>query len=211
MLFRKSFTLLAFFITTTSTVQASFHKWEITELFSNADGSIQYIELFTVADGQELLNTDPDVAQLSSTSTDGLTTNLMATFPNDLPSDLTADRNFLIATSGFEALVGAVTPDYIMPDGFLFIDGGTVDFADMFSPVNTVIHGALPIDGTLSLNVDLNTSTISPGTNSPTNFAGDTGSIDASAVVPVPAAVWLFGSGLIGVVVVARRRKNTLA
>ena len=208
MLFRKSFTFSVLFISGISTAYADFHKWEITELFSSADGSIQYIELFTVADGQELLNTSPDVAQLSSTSTDGLTTNLMATFPNDLPSDLTADRNFLIATSGFAGLAGAVTPDYIMPDGFLFIEGGTVDFADIFSPVNTVIYGALPIDGTLSLNVDLNTSAISTGTNSPTNFAGASGSIDASAVVPVPPAVWLFGSGLIGVVAVARRRKT---
>jgi len=33
----------------------------------------------------------------------------------------------------------------------------------------------------------------------------------AAAVIPVPAAVWLFGSGLLGLVGVARRRKSTKA
>lgn len=39
------------------------------------------------------------------------------------------------------------------------------------------------------------------------NFGGDTLIAKASPVVPVPAAVWLFGSGLLGLVGVARRKK----
>ena len=191
---------MVFFITGTSTVQAEFHRWEITELFSNADGSIQFIELFETrgANDQNLLNFEMQ----NITSTNGSSTNTLL-FPNDLPSN-TANKFFIIATAGFEGLAG-FTPDYIMSDSFLFIDGGTVNFA---GGTSIVTHGALPIDGILSLNVD-SAGVISTGTNSPTNFAGATGSIDASAVVPVPAAVWLFGSGLIGVVAVARRR-NTL-
>lgn len=204
MLFRKFFTLSVFFISGISTAYADFHKWEINELFSNADGSIQFIEMFSPADDQQFLNTSTDVAQLSST--DGVTTNLMASFPNDLPNSLTGDKFFLIATSGFAGLAGAVTPDYIMSDGFLFTGVGTVIFADRFSAIDTVNFDALPTDGILSLNAVGIAST-----NSPTNFAGASGSVDASAVVPVPPAVWLFGSGLIGVVAVARRRKNTLA
>jgi hypothetical protein len=197
-LFKKIFTPFVFFITCTSTAHATFHSWEINELFSNADGSIQFIELFESKgdNDSDLLATDN--AQLSST--DGIITNLMASFPDDLPSTLTADKFFLIATTGFAGLDGAVTPDYILPDEFLFTGGGTVDFG---LGVSMITHGVLPIDGILSFNADGST-----GTNSPTNFTGATGSIIAPAVVPVPAAAWLFVSGLLGLVGVGRRRSS---
>lgn len=198
MLFKKFFTPFVFFITCTSTAHATFHSWEINELFSNADGSIQFIELFESKgdNDSDLLATDN--AQLSST--DGIITNLMASFPEDLPSTLTADKFFLIATTGFAGLDGAVTPDYILPDEFLFTGGGTVDFG---LGVSMITHGVLPIDGIVSFNADGST-----GTNSPTNFTGATGSIIAPAVVPVPAAAWLFVSGLLGLVGVGRRRSS---
>ena len=43
-------------------------------------------------------------------------------------------------------------------------------------------------------------------TNNGGNIA-DLSNVRAFSVVPVPAAIWLFGSGLIGLIVVARRKK----
>ena len=205
MLFSKLFTLVVLCVAGTTVAQADFHRWDINELFSNADGSIQFIEFFESegSNGENLLFSSSDAALLSSIS--GSTT-LSMSFPNDLPSTVTENKFFLIATAGFAGLAGlagAVTPDYIMTDGFLFIGGGSVVYSDVDGPLDTVTHGALPIDGILSINAAGST-----GTNSPTNFAGDMGSIDASTVVPVPAAVWLFTSGLLGLVGVARRRSS---
>ncbi len=39
-----------------ATARATFHRWRITEAFSNSDGSLQYIELSTFSNGQELLS-----------------------------------------------------------------------------------------------------------------------------------------------------------
>lgn len=71
-----------------------------------------------------------------------------------------------------------------MPDGFLFTAGGTLNFAG----VDTWNHSALPTDGNLALYRDGSTAA-----HTPTNFAGQTGSL---AAVPVPGAVWLMVSGL---------------
>ena len=194
MMFKKYFTLLFLLVTGTPVAHATFHSWEINEVFSNADGSIQFIELLERKgdDDSHLLFTDN--AQL--TSSNGTTTNSMI-FPNDLAFG-TANKSFLIATAAFAGLSGAIIPDFIMSDGFLFTGGGLVDFG---LGVSALLHGALPTGGKLSLNA----SDQSTGTNSPTNYAGEMGSIDVSAV-PVPATVWLFGSGLIGLVSVARRK-----
>jgi hypothetical protein len=48
----------------------------------------------------------------------------------------------------------------------------------------------------------------SADTNSISSMAEDTYSLQMQ-VVPVPAAVWLFGSGLVGLIAVARKHRKT--
>ena len=141
---------------------ATFHLWVISEVYSNADSTVQFIELSTSSGGQEFL------AGHSITSTTGSTTQSF-TFPSDLPGD-TAERRFLIGTAGFTAL-GLVTPDYTVPNGFLSTTNGSVNFAG----VDAVSWSALPTDGVRSIN---HSGVIA--NNSPTNFAGVAASIAAT-------------------------------
>ena len=136
--------------------RAAFHLWQVNEVFSNADGTVQFIELVALAGGQQFL------AGHAITSSQGATTNSF-TFPSNLPGD-TAGKTFLIGTNGFAAL-GQVAPDYVVPNGFLFTSNGSVSFAG----VDTVSWTALPVDGTLSINRSGTTAV-----KSPSGFAGST-------------------------------------
>ena len=144
-------------------LQAAFHLWQINELYSNSDGTIQFVELTALAGGQQFLSTH------TLTSSSGATTRTF-TFPSNLPGD-TAGKRMLIATQGFAAL-GVVTPDYIVPNNFFFRTGGTVNFAN----VDIWNHGPLPTD---NRSLDRSGSSI---VNSPTNFAGATANVQP----PVP-------------------------
>jgi hypothetical protein len=148
---------------------ASFHLFGIVQLYSNADGSIQFVELkeMTGTNGEQFLSGHTLI------STQAGTTHALV-FPNNLPSSNTANRSVLIATQGF-ATLGNITPDYTIPAGFLFTNGGTVDYAG----VDNMTYAALPTDGVTALNRDGST-----GPNQAKNFAGAT----ASVVAPPPSA-----------------------
>jgi hypothetical protein len=154
---------------------AVFHLWTMNELYSNADGSVQFLEMTALTGGQQFLSGHTLIA-----SSGGVSRGF--TFPGNLPGD-TSGRRMLIATQGFAAL-NVVTPDYVVPNGFFFQGGGSINFAE-FS--DTWSHPALPSDGTLSLNRNGSTAV-----NSPRNFAGQTGTVVLSA--PPPAlnfqALW---------------------
>lgn len=151
------------------TARAGSHTWDVNELFSNDDGTIQFIELFEA-------NGTPGEVNVQGHA---ITSNVNS-FP--LPgSSLTAptsNKFLLIATQAFADLPDAPTPDYIIPAGllpfFFSVDGDTVSY----QPYDNLTFGGgvLPTDGISSLNFDLTT-----GVNSPTNYASETGSIDVSS------------------------------
>jgi len=149
----------------------SFHLYHITELYSNADGTVQFIELHGEANGQNLMTNH------KITVVQGMTTHEY-TFTSNLPSAVTLDKTILLATQGFADL-GIVSPDYIIPNGFLFTNGGVVTFPSDQLTNDIVNYVTLPTNGISSYFPEGGTT----GAASPTNFAGTTGSIPGNPIV----------------------------
>src|SRR5262249_33319676 len=120
----------------TASAQASFHTFVIETIYSNADGTVQFVVLRETQGfpGENLWATH------SFTSTHAGVTK---TFPfgTDLPSNRTGNKAVLLATQGLVAL-NLITPDYVLPNGFIATDGGTLNYAG----VDTVNYGPLPTD-----------------------------------------------------------------
>jgi hypothetical protein len=150
-----------------SRAAASFHLWSMNELYSNADGSVQFLEMTALAPAQEFFS-----GHTLSVTQGGTVHSFTA--PSGLPSDSSGHR-MIFATQGF-ANLGIVTPDYIVPNGFFFTGNGTIDWAG----ADRWTYANLPSDGRLSLNRDGSTAV-----NSPQNFAGQTGTVTSG---PPPAA-----------------------
>ena len=164
-----AFAMLALVALVASTPsRASFHTYQINEIYTNLDGTLQFIELKEAfgAGGQHFLR------GLTITSGSGANTKSF-TFPNNLPSANTGRTSVLIATQGF-AQLGLVTPDYIVPNNFIVAPSGRINYAN----VDTVNYFSLPTDGSTSINREA-----VPQQNSPTNFAGQSGSIPGATPV----------------------------
>ncbi len=177
--------LAAFVCTLAASAAASFHNWRVNEIYSSADGTIQFVEF------REAFGTDGEnfLAEHMLTVTRGNQTHTF-TFPDNLPSGATANRYFIVATPGFASL-GIVTPDYVVPNGFLFVDGGTLQYGASgtgiygIGPVDTVSYGALPTDGITSID-----RIGGQHPNSPTNFAGSSGTIGMPQTVSPQNGWW---------------------
>ena len=119
-------------------------SWQVVEAFSNADGTVQFIQLRESAgqNGQHALG-----GKSLTVTRDGRTRTF--TFPSDLPGPDTAHRSVLVVTPGFLAVPArypefkAVTPDYVAFDQLLPAEGGTIDLAG----ADRWTYGPLPRDG----------------------------------------------------------------
>ena len=179
-------TILAFFAMN-APATARFHFWEINEIYSNWDGSIQFIELFTTMNRQNLLYGHEIASSLD-----------FYLFEDDLPNDLTTNLFFLVGTVSYAAEPGAVAPDYTVPDNFFSVNGDTINFAGVDAVA--FVMGQLPLDGLLSIDRNLVTSP-----NSPTNFAGEIGQVEP---VPEPAFIVGLAAGVACLAILARRRRG---
>jgi len=145
--------------------RAGHHSWDFTEIFSNSDGSVQFIEMFTAGNNEAGVGPFTVTAGANSFQ-----------FVTNLPSAATANTWLLIGTTGFASLSGAPTPDYVLPDNFFSTSGGTLNYA---AGVDVWNYGAVPTDGVSSLARNGSTAT-----NSPTAFPNVSGSVNANPVVP---------------------------
>ncbi len=184
----RSFALVSL-VAYASLAGANYHTYRIDEIYSNADGTVQYVVLHESMgfDGENELKGHP----LTSTGPAGTATFI---FPRNLPGEScgyygctpspTANTRVLIATQGFVDL-GLITPDYVIPKGFLALGGGTLDYAG----IDPWTYGPLPTDGTNAL---YRTGAVAP--NLATNFFGVSVSISA----PSPTKPDLNQHGLSG-------------
>jgi hypothetical protein len=163
---------LAILLGATAPAVSGVHLWRVTEVFSNADGTVQFVEIATCcgSTGENFL------AGSRLTSNSGF-----IEFDENVAGS-TLNKRVLIATAAFAALPGAPTPDFEIPANFFSITGDTVAFS-VYDTL-TFSAGQLPTDGTTSLNKDPDGSPIVTGLNSPTNYAGVTGSVNASPGPP---------------------------
>jgi len=146
-----------------SSARASFHLWQIDEVYSDASGTVQFIELTVTSDGENFLS-GRTLASAGHTFT----------FPSNLPAK-TANHHLLLATPGYIALAGVPAADFNLGvNNFFDTSGDTLNYAN----VNTLTFtsGQLPLDGTNSLNRAFNPptpTTFSVAAKSPTNFSAN--------------------------------------
>lgn len=113
---------------------------------------------------------------------------------------------FFVGNNGhnFDVTIGGVTKSYSLGAG-----EGDTGFNDTAYPTDPIIAMAIDLAsfGGLTGSYDQMRLTIGDGYTSDSAVASFVGTYNTT-VVPVPAAVWLFGSGLIGLVGLMRRRKS---
>jgi len=147
--------------------QAFFHLWKVNEVFSSADETVQFVELFDGSDFEDQIGGHQVHVRAGGTTLDSFT------FPGDLGTDDTANTTLLLATPGFEALAG-VAPDYEIDPGFIDLAQAT---GVAFEALDELPLAGLPTDGRSSLNRNVGGSPVVADAT-PRNFAGVQGAID---------------------------------
>ena len=129
-----------------TTADATFHEWKISEVYSNATGTVQFIEFL-----QPSFSFDDERFVGGQTLTDAAFGHTF-TFGSSLPNQPPPSSHFLVATPGYAALSGVPAPDYMLAtNNFFSTAGDTLTFATFVDQLQ--FTGAqFPTNGTNSLN-----------------------------------------------------------
>lgn len=174
---------------------AGHHQWFISEIYSNADGTIQFVELKGTANNEQFMSG----FNVTTLGPEGSTPSSAPL--SNLSSNQTNGAYALLGTAGYATLAaqqGAPAPDFTLPDNFLELTGDRVRYAGIPATDRAYGSGVLPTGGINSLDYETGTPGSTP--NTPRNFAGASGSIDASPA-PVPAMTRLGLLTLLGLAV----------
>ncbi len=172
--------LIAAAFAASGSAQAAFHFYDIQEIYSNADGSVQFVEMFTTSSSQQFLGGHTVTFEIGAAIQN---TRSLSQLPGD-----SANKAFLVGTANLTTLYG-VTPDFIIPANFF--SAGANNFINFAEGTDRVNLTSLPTNGTSSLNGQIANSGQTAAATSinaqatPTNFAGQT------AVIPEPTAAAL--------------------
>ena len=112
------------------------------QAYSNADGSVQFLVFRPGGCGRPL-----HLAGLTLVARSDPTEHAFV-FPSDLTKALSC--YVLVGTQGFADL-HLVKPDFIVPNGFLFVRNGTIDVRPRSWVLGAVSYDELPTDGVSSL------------------------------------------------------------
>jgi len=183
---------------------ASFHEWQVKEVFTNSSGSVQFVEMFDSFGGETFVSG----FALTANSDGNIKT---FTFPSNITG---TPGSMLLATSGFGSLPGAVTPDFTFNQGGVsgtFFNPNATNLSFTFSGSGDTMSftgASLPKDGIHSLTdagafgPPPGTPNISSGVNSPTNLSGSSGSVN---LAPEPSTICY---ALCGIAPFALRRRT---
>ncbi len=180
-----------------SALQASFHLVHITEIYSNADGTIQFIELEAEFTGQTQLQ----LAEIIAFNADGSANTTVININSALPTFDQPGDHCLLATASAQTAMGFAA-DYTIPNNSILLTASRIRFQQDGGAlvVDAVAYGsytgsntgfgtpaaALPTDGILSLSRTAdtgdNSTDFTAQTNSPTNSLGQTTSLGSAGV-----------------------------
>lgn len=167
---RKSIAVILLALGAALSAYGSFHTWKVNEIYSNADGSVQFIELKE----SSAANNQHQLPGHSIVCTGAGVTNTF-NFPANLPSTATANKFFIIGTSNLAVMPGGLKPDYLFTNAgpFLSLTTGTINFASGFDIVN---YTNPPSDGSGAM-IRSGATMIAVTTNQPISFAPATNSL----------------------------------